>query len=69
MTKPTPRSTWVGGKVVRDTTTMNQVKVHLGDAASAFVRPIRAGNKVVRSPAAQDQGKVRLGDNAPTFAQ
>ncbi len=51
-------------KVVRDTATLNQGKVQLGDLAPAFVR---AGDKVVRDAGTVDQGKVRFGDLAPAF--
>ena len=57
----------VGDKVIRDTATVNQGKVRLGDEAPVFVRPIRAGEKVVRDTATANQGKVRLGDEAPVF--
>jgi hypothetical protein len=56
----------LGDKVIRDTTTQNQGKVRLGEAAPMF-RPIRSGDKVVQDAASQDQGKVRLGEAAPMF--
>jgi hypothetical protein len=56
----------VGDKVVRDSATMNEGKVRLGEASPMF-RPIRSGDKVVRDAASQDQGKVRLGEAAPMF--
>jgi len=56
----------VGDKVVRDSATMNEGKVRLGENAPMF-RPIRSGDKVVRDAASQDQGKVRLGENSPVF--
>jgi hypothetical protein len=59
-----------GDKVVRDTTTRNQGKVQLGDAAPVFApRPIRAGDKVVRDTATRNQDDVRLGDAAPVFGR
>jgi hypothetical protein len=56
----------LGDKVVRDATTVDTDKVHLGDWAPVFVR---AGDKVVRDAATVDQGKVRVGDWAPVFAR
>ena len=53
-----------GDKVIRDTATVDQGKVRLGDWAPVFVR---AGDKVVRDTSTVDQGKVRLGDWAPVF--
>jgi len=53
-----------GDKVTRDTATVDQGKVRLGDEAPAF---IRAGDKVIRDTATINQGKVRLGDEAPVF--
>lgn len=57
-----------GDKVIRDTATVNQGTVRVGDLAPAFVRPIRAGDKVIRNTATADQGKVHLGDLAPVFS-
>ena len=57
-----------GEKVVRDIATVDQGKVHIGDQAPVFVRPIRAGDRVTRDSATANQGKVRLGDQAPVFA-
>jgi CRISPR/Cas system CMR subunit Cmr4 (Cas7 group RAMP superfamily) len=56
----------LGDKVVRDSATVNEGTVRLGEAAPMF-RPIRSGDKVVRDAASQDQGKVRLGEAAPMF--
>ena len=64
MTKSTPRSIRAGDKVICDTATLDQGKVHLGDYAPVFVR---AGDKVVRDAATVNQGKVHLGDYAPVF--
>ena len=50
-----------GDKVVRAA----QTRVHLGDAAPVFTRPVRAGDKVVRDTST----KVRLGDAAPVFTR
>jgi hypothetical protein len=58
----------LGDKVIRDAATVNLGKVHLGDLAPAFARPIRAGDKVVRDTATANEGKVRLGDLAPVFS-
>jgi hypothetical protein len=57
----------LGDKVNRDTATVDQGKVRLGDWAPVFVCPTRAGDKVIRDAATVDQGKVRLGDWAPVF--
>jgi hypothetical protein len=56
----------LGDKVVRDSATVNEDKVRLGDAAPMF-RSIRSGDKVTRDAATQNQDKVRLGDAAPMF--
>lgn len=55
----------LGDKVVRDATTVDTDKVHLGDWAPVF----RAGDKVVRDAATLDQRKVRMGDWAPVFTR
>jgi len=64
MTKSIQRPIRAGDKMIRDTATLNQGKVRLGDMAPAFVR---AGDKVVRDTATLNQGRVRLGDMAPVF--
>jgi hypothetical protein len=56
----------LGDKVVRDDSTLDTGKVHIGDWAPVFVR---AGDKVVRDAATLDQGKVRMGDWSPVFAR
>ncbi len=49
----------LGDKVIRDTTTQNQGKVRLGEAAPMF-RPVRTGDKVVRDAATKKgQGEAR----------
>lgn len=55
----------LGDKVVRDATTVDTDKVHLGDWAPVFC----AGDKVVRDAATLDQRKVRVGDWAPVFTR
>jgi hypothetical protein len=68
MTKSTQRPVRVGDKVVRDTATVDQGKVHLGDWAPVFgPKKIQVGDKVIRDTATVDQGKVHLGDWAPVF--
>ena len=64
MTDSTSRTIQTGDKVVRDDTTVNPGKVHIGDYAPAFVRP---GDKVVRDDATVNPGKVHIGDYAPAF--
>ena len=64
MTKSTSPTIQMGDKVIRDSATVNQGKVHLGDYAPAFVR---VGDKVIRDSATVNQGKVHLGDYAPAF--
>ena len=53
-----------GDKVSRDTATVNQGTVQIGDYAPAFAR---AGDKVIRDSATTNPGKVHLGDYAPAF--
>jgi hypothetical protein len=57
----------LGDKVIRDAATTDQGKVHLGECAPVFVRPIRAGDKVIRDATTQDKGNVHLGECAPIF--
>ena len=64
MTKSTSLTIRMGDKVIRDSATVNQGKVRLGDYAPAFVR---SGDKVIRDSATVNQGKVHLGDYAPAF--
>ncbi len=55
-----------GDKVIRDTATVNQGKVHLGDFAPCFRARRRQS---VRDTATVNQGKVHLGDDAPVFVR
>lgn len=64
MTESASRTIQAGDKVIRDSATVNNGNVQLGDYAPAFVR---AGDKVVRDSATVNSGKVQLGDYAPAF--
>jgi hypothetical protein len=56
----------LGDKVVRNSATVNEGTVRLGEGAPIF-RPIRSGDKVERNTASQNQGNVQLGEGAPIF--